>query len=69
MCFFMIALVWVVTAEVYNVPLPMPLLHPATVFHRRTTLLELFNDWGGQGCDDSVPVEVTKTAPSGVRTA
>ena len=30
---------------------------------------ELFNDWGGQGCDDSVPVEVTKTAPSGVRTA
>ena len=29
---------------------------------------ELFNDWGGRGYDDSVPVEVTKTAPSGVRT-
>ena len=25
--FFMIDLVWVVTADVYNVPLPMPLLH------------------------------------------
>ena len=28
---------------------------------------ELFNDWGGRGYDDSVPEEVTKTAPSGVR--
>ena len=29
---------------------------------------ELFNDWGGRGYDDSVPGEVTKTAPSGDRT-
>ena len=29
---------------------------------------ELFNDWGGRGYDDSVPVKVTKTAPSGDRT-
>ena len=29
--------------------------------------MELFNDWGGQGYDDSVPGEVTKTAPSGDR--
>ena len=29
---------------------------------------ELFNDWGGRGFDDSVPVEVTKTVPSGDRT-
>ena len=28
---------------------------------RRT---ELFNDWGGRGYNDSVPGEVTKTAPS-----
>ena len=30
--------------------------------------IELFNDWGGRGYDDSVPGEVTKTAPSGDRT-
>ena len=29
---------------------------------------EGFNDWGGQGYDDFVPGEVTKTAPSGDRT-
>ena len=29
---------------------------------------ELFNDWGGRGYYDSVPGEVTKTAPSGDRT-
>ena len=29
---------------------------------------EGFNDWGGRGCDDFVPGEVTKTAPSGDRT-
>ena len=29
---------------------------------------ELLNDWGGRGYDDSVPREVTKTAPSGDRT-
>ena len=29
---------------------------------------ESFNDWGGRGYDDSVPEEVTKTAPSGDRT-
>ena len=29
---------------------------------------ELFNDWRGRGSDDSVPGEVTKTAPSGDRT-
>ena len=29
---------------------------------------DLFNDWGGRGYDDSVPGEVTKTAPSGDRT-
>ena len=29
---------------------------------------ELFNEWGGRGCDDSVPGKVTKTAPSGDRT-
>ena len=28
---------------------------------------ELFNGWRGRGYDDSVPVEVTKTAPSGNR--
>ena len=33
-----------------------------------TNRQELFNDWGGRGYDDSVPVEVTKTAPSGDRT-
>ena len=27
---------------------------------------ELFNDWGGRGYDDSVPVKVTKTAPPGI---
>ena len=27
-----------------------------------------FNDWGGRGCDDFVPEEVTKTAPSGDET-
>ena len=26
---------------------------------------ESFNEWGGRGYDDSVPREVTKTAPSG----
>ena len=31
--------------------------------------MELFDDWGGRGYDDSVPGEVTKTVPSGVRTA
>ena len=30
---------------------------------------ELFNDWGGWGYDESVPKEVTKTAPSGDGTA
>ena len=30
--------------------------------------LELFNDWGGRGYDDSVPGEVTKTSSSGYRT-
>ena len=34
----------------------------------RSTPIELFNDWGGRGYDDSVPEEVTNTAPSGVRT-
>ena len=29
---------------------------------------ELFNNWGGRGYDGSVPGEVTKTVPSGVRT-
>ena len=29
---------------------------------------ECFNDWGGGGYEDSVPVEVTKTTPSGYRT-
>ena len=29
---------------------------------------EGFNDWGGQGYDDFVPGEVTKTAPSGDET-
>ena len=33
-----------------------------------TSSTELFNDWGGRGYDDSVPGEVTKTAPSGDRT-
>ena len=28
----------------------------------------LFNDWGGRGYDDFVPVEVTKTPSSGDRT-
>ena len=32
------------------------------------TSLEGFNDWGGRGCDDFVPGEVTKTPPSGDRT-
>ena len=31
-------------------------------------ILELFNDWGGRGYDDSIPGEVTKTASSGDRT-
>ena len=30
---------------------------------------ELFNDWEGRGCDNSVPEEVTKTTSSGDRTA
>ena len=30
---------------------------------------EEFNNWGGRGYDDFVPEEVTKTAPSGDRTA
>ena len=34
-----------------------------------TTPFELFNDWEGRGCDNSVPEEVTKTISSGVRTA
>ena len=29
---------------------------------------EGFNDWGGRGCDDFVPGEVTKTVPSRDRT-
>ena len=29
---------------------------------------EGFNDWGGRGYDDFVPVRVAKTAPSGERT-
>ena len=29
---------------------------------------ECFKDWGGQGYDDFVPAEVTKTTHSGVRT-
>ena len=33
------------------------------------TINEGFNDWGGRGYDDFVPGEVTKTAPSGNRTA
>ena len=32
-------------------------------------MLESFNDWGGRGYNDSVAGEVTKTAPSGDRTA
>ena len=30
---------------------------------------EPFNDWGGRGCDNSVPGVVIETAPSGYRTA
>ena len=30
--------------------------------------IELFNDWGRRGYDDSVPGEVTKTPSSGDRT-
>ena len=30
--------------------------------------LEGFNDWGGRGYDNFVPVEVIKTAPSGDET-
>ena len=29
-----------------------------------TTRVELFNDWGGRGYDDSVPGDVTKNDPS-----
>ena len=32
-------------------------------------LAELFNDWEGRGCNNSVPEEVTKTTSSGNRTA
>ena len=31
-------------------------------------VVELFNDWGGRGYNDSVSVEVAKTVPSGDRT-
>ena len=39
-----------------------------TFYLQRMKVYELFNDWGGRGYDDSVPGEVTKTAPSGDRT-
>ena len=35
---------------------------------RPTSHSESLNDWEGRGYDDSVPGEVTKTAPSGDRT-
>ena len=34
----------------------------------RTVITEGFNDWEGQGYDDFVPGEVTKTTPSGDET-
>ena len=37
--------------------------------HAFVVPLEGFNDWGGRGYDDFVPGEVTKTAPSGDKTA
>ena len=42
--------------------------HTHNLAQRRDGALEVFNDWGGRGYDDSVPVEVTITAPSGDRT-
>ena len=49
---------------------PGKVAHPACGQLNRETeyIPELFNDWGGWGYDDSVPEEVTNTAPSGVRT-
>ena len=48
---------------------PCPYLHAWVIFHRLYGYLsEGFNDWGGRGCDDFVPGEVTKTAPSRDRT-
>ena len=35
----------------------------------RGDVVELFNDWEGRGCDNSVPEEVTKTTSSGDRIA
>ena len=36
--------------------------------HRQDVEFKCSNDWGGEGYGDSVPVEVTKTSPSGDRT-
>ena len=46
------------TSRRTSAPAPAPAPAPA----------EGFNDWGGRGYDDFVPVEVTKTAPSGDET-
>ena len=46
-------------------PLRMP---PWSQDRRNQTKSEKFNDCGGRGYDDFVPVEVTNTAPSGDET-
>ena len=43
-------------------------LHEWSEAYFVTLIGECFNDWGGRGYDDSVPVEVTKKKPSGDRT-